>query len=408
VSCARCGATTTFPPRPDTRVQRSPPSEEHGRRARLKTQDGKPLLPPAGYEQLVTGSVVPPHRMTEALTLFGATRRHLAAASADFATAERLVWLTLVLRNSLTDERTIRALVEGALEVLMLPRHRQQMLGHLTRGAVKEQDFESARQWLELCDPASEELQTDSAYRISKALLDTGRGDFHAVLETLGATEEEVPVDDAMDPIAVTLRANAWERLGRLDAAQTELTKFMTRGQAASIEMVISSMPPSLPLCVQSIQSARGNVRQAIGERAASQSASGMGWILLFAGGGMPLGILAVSIASGEFELPMLMMLLFPLIFGSWGVSMIRSGQRAKAIAKEGLHGQGRIVAVTSTGTKINNTPLMKIDVQVTVPGHDSVIASTKRLMHGGGHLVGASVTVLWHPKYPDEVVIDG
>ena len=43
------------------------------------------------------------------------------------------------------------------------------------------------------CDPNSDDLQTDSAYRISRAYLDTARGDFQRVLQILGGNEQEVP-----------------------------------------------------------------------------------------------------------------------------------------------------------------------------------------------------------------------
>ena len=143
--CARCGAALTAPARPDTRVPRSPRSDEAARRVRLAAQDGKPLLPPAGYEQLVAGSEVPPHKLAEAQLLWSGTRKQLLITPADLAAAERMVWLTTVLRNTLADARAVRALLEGALEVLMLPRHRQQMLGDLSRDATKEGDRESAR-----------------------------------------------------------------------------------------------------------------------------------------------------------------------------------------------------------------------------------------------------------------------
>lgn len=409
VPCPQCGGTLNAPPRPDTRVPPSPSADELGRRTRLRAQDGQPLVPPPGYEQLVSGSTVPAHKLAEARMLWTATRTQLVATPADFAAAERLVWLTLMLRNTLTEQRAIRALVEGALEVLMLPRHRQLMLGFLSRDAVKEGDLSSGRDWLGRCDPASEDLSADSTYRISYGLLETAQGDYTKVLEILGASEEEVPIHDSMDPIAVVLRANAWERLGRVDSAKAELTKFMGRGgQASAVEAVIGSMPPTFHLCAQSIGVARAEVRQAVGKRAASQAGGAMGWLVALLGGGLPLVVLVSMLASEEFEWPALFMLLFPLIFGSMGMRMIRSAKRTKEIAREGLHGRGRIVAVRPTGTRINDVPLMKIDVQVTVNGHPPVMASTKRLIgDGGGHLVGGEVPVIWHPKYPAEVVLD-
>jgi hypothetical protein len=85
---------------------------------------------------------------------------------------------------------------------------------------------------------------------------------------------------------------------------------------------------------------------------------------------------------------------------------MILRGRRAREIAEHGLHGRGRILAVESTGTKINGTPLVRFDVEVKVEGHSPVVASAKLLMRGGGHLVGKDVPVIWHPKYPSEVVL--
>lgn len=134
------------------------------------------MTAPVGYESLVSGNVVPAHKLDEARMVWIATRQQLAATPADLATAERMVWLTVMLRNTFTVLRVIRALTEGALEVLILPRHRQLMLGILSREAAKEGDLQSAHAWLECCDPAAEDLLADSAYRISRALLESCKG----------------------------------------------------------------------------------------------------------------------------------------------------------------------------------------------------------------------------------------
>ena len=67
---------------------------------RLRAQDGKPLLPPQGFEQLVVGSEIPPHKLEEAQMVWSATRRALIANQGDLAAADRLVWLTMVMRNT--------------------------------------------------------------------------------------------------------------------------------------------------------------------------------------------------------------------------------------------------------------------------------------------------------------------
>jgi hypothetical protein len=407
VACSKCQVELSAPPRPDTRLPRTPPSDELGRIARLRPQDGKPLFPPAGYEGLVVNNEIPPYKLAEAHMVWGASRRWVQNTPGDLAVGDRLTWLTMILRNTIDDPLQKRAMVEGALEVLSLPRQRQQMLGFLTRGAALEGDLESSRQWLEMCDPASEDLQADSAYRISKGMLETARGDWFAVLQVLGQSEEQVPVDDSMDPVAVVLRANALERSGNVQAAQAELSKYMARGNASSIEYTIGAMPREWSMCAQSIHIARADVRSAVGERAASSAGAGMGWIVMIAGGGVPAVLLTIFSVTGQFEWPMLMMLLFPVIFGGMGVRMILHGRRAKEIAQHGLHGRGKVLSVETTGTKINGTPLMQINVQVAVEGHPPVVASVRRLMRGGGELIGREVAVIWHPKYPSEVVLE-
>jgi hypothetical protein len=407
--CPHCRAPIAFGPRPDTSVPRSPPTDERARRERLRPQDGKPLLPPPGLESLVNGSAVPPHKMQEARMIWSATRRALAANPADIPASERLVWLTMVIRNSITDERVVRALLEGALEVSMLPRHRQGLRGHLARGAAKLGDLASADAWLSACDPYSEDLQADSPYRVSMAFVETARGRWHETLVLLGGTEEEVPIDDMMDGIATVLRANAWERMGNLPAAEQVLTKYMARGGLAPvIEGIIAALPPSMALCQQSIHVARGNVRQAAASRAAGAGGGAfIGWILLLIGGGVPLTVLVGMAVSGPFEWPMLFMLIFPVVFGGWGLSMIRASNRAKTIAKTGIHGKGTVVSTNTTGTRINNVPVIEIVVKIDVAGHPQRQASQKRLMYPNPALVGREVPIIWHPKYPDECVID-
>lgn len=410
IPCEKCQVELDVPERPDVRIPPSGGGDELARRERLRAQDGRPLMPPAGCESLTAGgNQVPPYKLDEAHRVWGATCSQLRRVPGDPMASERLNWLTVVLRNSYDgDERMLRALAEGAVEAMPLPRHRQQLIGHIVRGAARAHDFEAAEEWLALCDPASEELATDSAYRVSRAMLDTARGDFARVIETLGATFEEVPVEDSIDPIAVVLRANALERSGRVEDAKAELAKFMSRGNSAMIHTVIELCPREWRLCSLSIEAASTQAREATGERAAEQSGSAMGWLLLGAGVVMPVGMGAFFLFDGGTPPIMLLpILIVPVITGTLGARMILQGRRAREIAKHGLHGKGTIVAVSRTGTKINGVPLMQIDVEVEVDGHAPVVASFRRLMRGGADMVGRQVKVIWHPKYPSDVVLE-
>ncbi|MBI4953261.1 MAG: hypothetical protein HY908_14610 [Myxococcales bacterium] len=412
--CGRCRAVVAVPPRPETSVTRSAPTLEQSRRGTLRAQDGRPLLPPAGLEALVSGSDIAGHKLEEARLIWNGTRRQLASQPADVAAAERLVWLTMILSNTLTksgDFASQRALFEAALEVLMLPRHRQTMRGYLARIAARHEDFDGAEAWLAGCDPGSEDLQSDSSYRISRAMIDTGRRRPQAVLEVLGGTFEEVPIMDAMDATATVLRANGWEKLGHPDRAQQVLSQFMNarRGTATVIESIVGAMPPGWQVCAQSIAGARQVVRQETGARAAAGGGGAIIGYIVLVTGCIPLFVLAGLAASGMFQVQLLFMLIFPVVFGGMGLRMILAARRAREIATHGIQGRGRVVNVSMTGTRINHVPVMRIDVQIEVPGHPPTVAATKRLMpqHVAGSLMGRELGVIWHPKYPADVVLD-
>ena len=114
-----------------------------------------------------------------------------------------------------------------------------------------------------------------------------------------------------------------------------------------------------------------------------------------------------VLTATNGFEPTMLFMLLFPLIFGGIGLKAIGSAKRAKEIATKGFRGRARILNISATGTRINNVPMMRFDLEITVDGQPPVRASATKLMYPQGGLVGAEIGVIWHPKYPTEAVME-
>src|SRR5262249_4678643 len=106
---------------------------------------------------------------------------------------------------------------------------------------------------------------------------------------------------------------------------------------------------------------------------------------------------------------PVLFVIIFPLAFGSWGFKMVRDAKRARIIAESGTSGQGRVVSASPTGTRINGVPVMRIDLQATIPGRPPFPASPTQLMPSGQaqSLVGRDLPILWHPNYPNEVVLE-
>jgi hypothetical protein len=137
-----------------------------------------------------------------------------------------------------------------------------------------------------------------------------------------------------------------------------------------------------------------------------------MGWIgyIILGAGCIPIFIIVPMIVVGEAPIwAAIFAIVFPLSFGGWGLKMIKASRRSKLIAQSGVRGRGRILAVNMTGTTINDVPMMRIDMEVTVPNRPPVRASTTKLLqpqHAAG-LIGREVSVIWHPSYPNEAVLE-
>ncbi len=202
--------------------------DENLRLATLRQQDGRPLIPPASLQPLIENNKLMPWKEQEALAVWRSTCDELRRGD-SFEAAERLLVLTMLLSNHYAGKKEPlrqRALFESALDVFRLPRHRQVMRGFLARNAAYTNDVDGAERWLAPCNPRSMDLEADSAYRISRATIDTAKGNWVAVLQTLGRFHNDVPIMDVNDPTAVVLRANAHERLGDLASATIELQRY--------------------------------------------------------------------------------------------------------------------------------------------------------------------------------------
>jgi hypothetical protein len=379
----------------------------------LRQQDGRPMLRPPGLESVVDQrGGIEAWKMNEAWMVWGQTRRHLAQMPADIAAAERLMFLTVCLSNVLAEKGDLtglRALYEGALEVVSLPRHRQSLRGFLTRNAAKHGDLESAQAWLAGCDPGSDELETDSPYRVSAAYLATARGDFNAVLQFLGPDLSSVPIADSMDGVATVLRANAFEKMGHVDAARGVLAELLNRhkGSSALLEGIIKIMPPAWNACAQAMQGARQDHRKIVAAQASGGAV--LGYILIGAGC-LPLVIMTplalftdAPIFMPIFSLP------FVFAFGGWGLKTLKHAKRQEEIAKSGVSGQGKVLSLSPTGVSINDVPEMRIDMELKIPGQGPLRASTKKIMmpHQAAGLVGQELPVIWTPAHPEDVVLE-
>jgi hypothetical protein len=429
IPCRYCHAVNQLSVR-DDRPAFAPtqaPISEQERLGRLRAQDGKPLLPPASLQALVPNGQLPAWKVQEALAVWQATRQELRV-TANFEAAERLLFLTMILSQHFvdqTDRLRQRAMLESALEVFTLPRHRQVMRGFLCRSACRLGDLQAAEQWLAPCDRLSDDLETDSEYRYSRAFLDTARGDWNAVLRTLGGRFEDVPIQDAMDAACSVLRANAWERLGQVQSAVGLLQQAMAQ-QGASGRQAISkviALNAGMRLCEQSHPLAASQHAVVAGQAAAAAVSGGIhkpffviGVVCLLASSVcivLMLTDLIFDAPSGAaFGCGIALVTLLPmgLIFGGIGYAMGKAAAKAERLQAHGIVGTGQVLGAQPTGMAINHVPQMAIRLQIALPGRPPYEATTKMLMSANvAHALvpGAMVSVRVDPDQPSDVLIE-
>jgi hypothetical protein len=439
VACGYCRAQNQVGRRVDDRAIAPPgraPVDEATRLGRLRMQDGRPLEAPPSLVPLMnpgTGDFHPA-KVEEAFHVYQATRNEVEKTGSPEA-MERLYFLTLVANTHLTrtgDHPRRRALLETSLETLRFPRHRQVLRALLANAAAKEGDLESAERWLAPCDPRSEDLEADSAFRLAHAYLASHRGAFDRVLALLGAQDGAYPFHDAFDPLAAVLRANALERLGHLDAAIAALRARMAAEgvQGRRTMAQIRAQHPALELCARSFPHAeRAHAAQA--SRAAARGvAGGAGTILLVAGGAVILagfGITAlttipVALATGQDLGAMLVgggftsfvgcvtTLPVGLILGGLGWALRRKAQKAAWLRLHGVEATGTIRGYEDTGMKINGVPRVRVQVEVHHPHHAPYVASFEQLLRADVAPLlqpGVTVGLRVHPQNPHELVAE-
>jgi hypothetical protein len=196
----------------------------------LETQDRRPEPAPPAIVHLIQAGALDETKVLDALKVWQDARAALAAGEGD--AEERFYQLTRLLHRHMTgqdDDLQLRAVLETAIEVTPSPHYRQLLLGLLAREAALVDDLSAADEWLALCDPRAHNLHADSAYRYAAAYVATTRRKYDNVLEVLGTSGYDVPLTDDHDAVCCVLRANAYERLGRLDEAVKELVAGMVR-----------------------------------------------------------------------------------------------------------------------------------------------------------------------------------
>jgi DNA-directed RNA polymerase subunit RPC12/RpoP len=393
----------------------------------LRAQADKPFLPPPELRYLMHGGQLSPDQVDAALQEWQKARSQMTTGATP-AAAEGLYFLTLLLDQYYglkNDREHERGLLETASELLTDPRYVQEIRGIMARRAADAGELDAAEKWLAPCDPRPTDLPMDSAYRVSRAYIAVRRGQWDDVLKLLGETAQEIPIADQYAAVCAVWRANAMEKLGRLDRAKTLLIQLMgaAHGPGVVERILATYRDRNLALCEQTWAA----LRQTAAARPKGSTAGKIGRLLGFLG--------AIFLLAGAVMLPLnwlrldflphtggfrTLMLVFGIIGLAWGGAMILTsfilaavfGHSADAqrVEKTGLAGKGEILAILHTAVKINHVPQYKLEIQVTVPGkepytvsHRIVLPQDKLKFFQPGVTLGVKVD----PKNPKNVVLE-
>jgi hypothetical protein len=389
------------------------PSNDPQQLAQLRLQDGRPRLPPPTLLGVLGGPSIQPGREGEAITIWQSLRAR--AAQNDVAASEDLALLTLMLTQLEWTEaqgELPNALTESALDVVVLPRHRQEMLGRLCRVAASRGDRQRALGLLGAMIPNAPELDSDSEYRLSFALLGAIDRDGARMLHALGPQKDAVPIADSIDDFASVLRAHAYELMGNVPAASQILREL----SSPRLLSLVQARYPMLHLCAQSSHAYTTATSQEAAQRAAA-SAGGIG--LLLGGVFACVGVVQLLVGVGLLFASDTETFVGGLISGALGLIFLVIGivlvMRARAKAKQAgwlrLHGlslSARIVGASRTGTEINDVPVMRFQLQVVGPqGPYQATFDKLAPEHEVAMIIGREVRIRAHPQQLSEVVLE-
>jgi hypothetical protein len=396
--CRYCGVAVQIAPRNDRPLQlpTAAPVPEPERIARLRAQVNKPLMPPPVLMPLLHEGGLAPWKMQEAHAMWQSTRAQLAAG-VPIDAAEALFFLTLLLFNADKDAERKRAMVETALDTLILARHRQVLRCMLARNAARVGDLDAARAWLEPCDSRSDDIESDTEYRFACAYLATVEGSWSAVYSAVGTGPHDVPIAMSKTAACSVLRANAYERQGAITTAVDLLVaeaRTGGRGAVQRMETVIEANR-ELNLCPHSIAQSRSKLSPAQGGGRGG-GGDGIHTVFIVLGGifvlvGVPIllaGVVTlVLLLAGTLQTVSVqpIFLILGTVFTAVGSVFLTKGLRTRRILRHGIAGEGQILRFEQTGMRINHQPVFRLYLLVTLPGQAPYEATAKRIISMGG-----------------------
>jgi hypothetical protein len=244
--CAFCGALLVLAPRARHALG-APTLPEPERLKLLSTQvsvDHSRGV--TEFSHFVRDGLHDPAFLDEALAVWNELRAKLQV-TVDSDAVDRFFVFTKVVADQLPDAERKRAVLETAVETLPNASDRHVMYARLARVAINEGELDAARAWLALCDTHSIVIEADTELRIALARLALAERDYPTVLEHLGPRDGALPIHDRGRMLAAVYRAHAYESLGDLATATSELTLQAKRSASRLRTIAGDFCPETLP-----------------------------------------------------------------------------------------------------------------------------------------------------------------
>ncbi|MBD3279072.1 MAG: hypothetical protein GF388_12295 [Candidatus Aegiribacteria sp.] len=426
VKCGYCDTVNRIVARKEAPVEPMAAAREifeEDRLRMLRNQDGLQPEVPQALKPLLSDGSLAEWKVNEALALWRSTCSELASSN-DYAMAELLLYLTYYLANHFSgdeDDLRERAMYESALEVFTLPRHRQIMRGCLARQAALAGDVDDAEKWLAPCNPRSEDLESDTAYRVSKAEILTVRQDYSGVLDILGEDLDTVPIHSVLDGKAIVQRANALEKTGRKEEGARQLLAYMlangSSGQDAIQSIKGVYRETGVKVCEDSLTAAEEMFSRESGI-AASRMDNPMGCFgQIFAIVGVLLIILGVVLYNvlpdqrGGVIVALLVPAVVGVVFVFIGTGHILKARRTLRLHTRGIQGRAVVRSMEYTGMKINDVPQYRLEVEVEAEGLNPYTSEVKVLCRESEkqkYSTGSKIAVRIDPDDPHHLSVVG
>jgi hypothetical protein len=385
-------------------------SNDAARLASLKAQVRPERVPSPSLVAVLGGSAILPGREHEAWEIWNGLCAR--AKAGDAGASEDMAALTVLLTARLKGREHIddaMALSLTALESACLPRHRQEQLGRLVRLAIRKGDSEGALAALSQMQLDSPDIESDSELRVSGALTATLIGDSQSVFALLGARGYDIPLVPQLFPLAVVLRAHAYEQQGDVVTASQLLHALPHQSLLPELREAV----PSIALCAKASElysAIKTSERQA--KPAPTEGALIVGPLML--GGAVVMLLLFFGVRDGStptgFDLVIYWGLLILLLFLGWLITSIGFDNRRKAafIKARGTPLIARITAVEGTTARIGSVPIYRLVLEVAGP-NGPYRAEAHKALHANevSAMVGKTLHVLANPDNPTEIMVE-